>query len=90
MLCKYCIIIAHLDEVLDLPVDGGLLVVGAHGETGDLAHQSVVGDTAHHGAAGALGAAGTEESQVLRERGNTTDGERVVLSKKTKQRGVQQ
>lgn len=59
------LVLSHLDEVLDLLVDGRLLVVGAHGETSDLSHQRVVGGTAHHGSAGALGAARSEEGQVL-------------------------
>lgn len=54
--------------MLDLLVDGGLLVVGAHGEAGDLSHQGVVSDTANNGGTGPLGAAGAKESQVLRYR----------------------
>lgn len=55
----------NLDEVLDLLVDGGLLVVRAHGKAGDLSHQGVVGDTAYHGGRRPLGAARSEEGQVL-------------------------
>ena len=51
--------------MLDLLVDGGLVVVGAHGKPGDLSHQGVVGDTAHDGSSGSLGAARAEKGQVL-------------------------
>lgn len=55
----------YLDEVLDLFVDGSLVVVSAHGQTGDLTHEGVVGDTAHHSSRRPFRTARTEERQVL-------------------------
>lgn len=56
----------NLDEVLDLLVGGGLVVLCAHGQTGDRSHHSVVRGAVHDGRSRGrpLGTDGTEEPQV--------------------------
>lgn len=71
--------VPYLDEVLDFLVDGSLIVVGAHGKPSDLSHESVVGDTAYDSGSRSLGAARSEEGQVLIKKKGEMEGGKVNM-----------